>query len=95
MRATASSPACWWSGSRATTGRAAAAVRRLGELLPETEPALSAPGLRAVLVVCGCPARCAGVDGLTGPLVYVTGSEDVMPVAEKPARLLEGGKTDA
>lgn len=72
-----------------------AAVQRLRELLPEAELAPAAPGQRAALVVCGCPARCAGVDGLTGPLLYITGPEDVMSAAEKLARLLEGGRTDA
>lgn len=72
-----------------------AAVRRLGELLPEAKLAPAAPGQRATLVVCGCPVRCAGVGGLTGPLIYLTGPENLGPMAEKLARLLEGGKTDA
>jgi len=45
------------------------------------------------LVVCGCPARCAGVRDLELPaeaLVYVTGEADLSPAAEKLKRLLYG-----
>lgn len=71
------------------------AVRRLGELLPGGAMAPAAPGQRGTVVVCGCAARCAGVDGLTGPLVYVTGPEDLGPAAEKLSRLLRGGEAGA
>ena len=72
-----------------------AAVKRLGKVLPGAELGPVAPGQRGTLVVCGCAARCAGVEGLTGPLVYVTGPEDMCPAAEKLARLLEGGTPSA
>lgn len=72
-----------------------AVVQRLRDLLPEAELLPAAPGQRAALVVCGCPAQCAGVDGLTGPLLYITDPENVIPAAEKLARLLEGGRTNA
>lgn len=72
-----------------------AAVEQLQVLFPDAQLCPAVRGQCAVLVVCGCPARCAGVDGLTGPLIYMTDPEDVIPAAERLVRLLEGGRTDA
>lgn len=53
-----------------------AAVERLRARLPSAELRPAAPGQRAVLVVCGCPARCAGTSGLDGELVWICAPED-------------------
>ena len=52
-----------------------AAVERLQAQLPEVELRPAAPGQKAVLVVCGCPARCAGVSGLDGELIWLYAQE--------------------
>ena len=41
-----------------------AAVERLRAQLPAVELRPAAPGQEIVLVVCGCPARCANISGL-------------------------------
>lgn len=70
-----------------------AAVERMRARLPAVELRPAGPGERAVLVVCGCPARCAGVQDLEVPpeaLVYVTGEADLSPAEERLKRLLFG-----
>ena len=37
----------------------------------------AAPGQPAVVLVCGCPARCAGTAGLDGKLVWLCAPEDL------------------
>lgn len=86
---------CYCGGCNPRYDRVAA-VRELARLIPGCELVLARPGAGyPAAVVCGCPARCAGTDGLTGPLVYITGPEQIIPAAEQLARLLEGGKIDA
>ncbi len=71
-----------------------AAVECLRAHLPEVELRPAGPGQRAVLVVCGCPARCAGVQELDPEaLVYVTGEADLPPAAERLKRLLFGAQS--
>ncbi len=52
-----------------------AAAELVGSELPEAELRPAAPGQEAVLVVCGCPARCADVSGLDGELIWLCGPE--------------------
>lgn len=61
-----------------------AAVERLRALHPELRFVPARPGRRypAVLVVCGCPARCADVSGLEGTLVWLCGSEQLEEAAQ-------------
>ena len=40
-------------------------------------PPPAAPGQPAVVLVCGCPARCAGTAGLDGKLVWLCAPEDL------------------
>ena len=72
-----------------------AAVQALEKLLPGWEIVPVQPGADcpAAVVVCGCPARCAGTNDLNAPLVYVKDMRDVGPAAEALSRLLgvEGG----
>lgn len=67
-----------------------AAVGRLARLLPGWELVPVQPGTAypAVLVVCGCPARCAGTADLDAPLAYLKSGEEIGPAAEELARLL-------
>ena len=47
----------------------------------------------AVLVVCGCPSRCANVSDLAVPagrLIFLSGWEEALPVKEKLAEALKG-----
>lgn len=61
-----------------------ALVARLQSLFPGEcfQPAQPATPYAAVLVVCGCPTRCANVEGLAVPaggLIYLGGWEDLLP----------------
>lgn len=65
-----------------------ALVKRLEGMFPELEfvPAEAGKPYPAALVVCGCPARCANVSGLTVPaggLIYLSGGEDLLPARDK------------
>ena len=66
------------------------AVGELVKMLPGCDLAPTLPGKTypAVVVVCGCPARCAGVGGLDAPLVYLTDMRELCPAARELARLL-------
>lgn len=66
-----------------------AAVRQLARLFPgcELAPVLAGAAYPAVVVVCGCPARCAGVTDLDTPLVYLKDAGDLSHVARELARL--------
>lgn len=68
-----------------------AAVGRLAGLLPGCElvPALPGTAYPAV-VVCGCPAQCAGTADLDGPLVYLKEERELCRVAEALSLLLDG-----
>lgn len=69
-----------------------AAVGQLARMFPglELAPALPDTAYPAVVVVCGCPARCAGIDGLDAPLVYLTDVWELRPAAQELARHLGG-----
>ena len=46
----------------------------------------------AVLVVCGCPSRCANVSDLAVPagrLIFLSGGEELLPAKEKLAEALK------
>lgn len=71
-----------------------ALVKRLEGMFPELEfvPAEAGKPYPAVLVVCGCPARCANVSGLTVPaggLIYLSGGEDLLPARDKLKEALQ------
>ncbi len=63
-----------------------AAVERVRSSLPEAEFHPAAPGQEAVLVVCGCPARCADVSGLDGELIFLCGPEQCTQVVRRLRR---------
>lgn len=69
-----------------------AAVRQLARLLPGYELGPAQPGetYPAAVVVCGCPARCAGTADLDAPLVYLKELQDLYPAARELTRLLGG-----
>lgn len=70
-----------------------ALVRRLEGFFPDQQFVPAEPGqfYPAILVVCGCAARCAGVDGLISPaLIYLSGFEDLLPAREKLTQALRG-----
>ena len=60
-----------------------ALVKRIGGFFPEAEFVTAQAGVKypAVLVVCGCPSRCANV------------SEELLPAKEKLAEALKGQQT--
>ena len=72
-----------------------AVVERLKRFFPETEFVSAQDGTAypAVLVVCGCPSRCASVSGLlvpVGGLIAVNGFEDLLPAKEALRQALRG-----
>lgn len=72
-----------------------ALVGRLKGFFPDEEfvPARAGEPYPAVLVVCGCPSRCADVSALAVPaagLIYLGGFEDLLPAREKLKRALQG-----
>ena len=72
-----------------------ALVKRIGGFFPEAEFVTAQAGVKypAVLVVCGCPSRCANVSDLAVPagrLIYLSGWEELLPVKEKLAEALKG-----
>lgn len=60
-----------------------AAAELVRSALPETELRPAGPGQKAVLVVCGCPARCADVSGLDGELVFLCAPEQCGQAVER------------
>ena len=71
-----------------------ALVKRIGGFFPEAEFVTAQAGVKypAVLVVCGCPSRCANVSDLAVPagrLIYLSGWEELLPVKEKLAEALK------
>ena len=72
-----------------------ALVKRLMSFFPDSEfvPAQKATAYPAVLVVHGCPSRCADVSGLTVPaggMISLCGFEDLLPAREKLKSALQG-----
>lgn len=72
-----------------------ALVKRISSFFPETDfvTALSGVTYPAVLVVCGCPTRCANTSDLAVPvgrLIWVSGWEDLLPVKQKLEDALKG-----
>ena len=72
-----------------------ALVKRIGGFFPEAEFVTAQAGVKypAVLVVCGCPSRCANVSDLAVPagrLIYLSGWEELLPAKEKLAEALKG-----
>ena len=72
-----------------------AVVKRLAALLPDCDFVTAEAGkpYGAVLVVCGCPSRCASVEGLTVPaerLLYLGGWEDLLPIRDALKKALDG-----
>lgn len=69
-----------------------AAVEELARLLPGWVLVPAQPGAAypVAVVVCGCPARCAGTAGLSAPLVYLKDRQDLDCMARELARLLGG-----
>ena len=72
-----------------------ALVKRLSSFFPETEFVTAQAGVKypAVLVVCGCPTRCANTSDLAVPagrLIYLSGWEELLPVREKLSQALKG-----
>lgn len=70
-----------------------ALVRRLESFFPEAEVVAAEPGRSypAVLVACGCTARCADVSALAvsgDKLIYLKGFDDLLPAREKLGQLL-------
>lgn len=63
-----------------------AAVERLRTRLPDLELRPAAPEQETVLVVCGCPARCADVSGLSGRLVWLCSQSQWEETARTLAR---------
>ena len=71
-----------------------ALVKRIGGFFPEAEFVTAQAGVKypAVLVVCGCPSRCANVSDLAVPagrLIYLSGWEELLPAKEKLAEALK------
>ena len=71
-----------------------AVVERLRRFFPEVDlvPARDGTAYPAVLVVCGCPSRCADVSGLLAPgggLIAVNGFEDLLPAREQLTQALQ------
>lgn len=69
-------------------------VERLMQFFPETEfvPAQDGTAYPAVLVVCGCPSRCADTGGLLAPvggLIAVNGFEDLLPAKKALQQALQ------
>ena len=67
-----------------------ALVKRIGGFFPEAEFVTAQAGVKypAVLVVCGCPSRCANVSDLAVPagrLIFLSGWEELLPAKEKLA----------
>ena len=65
---------------------------------PEAEFVTAQAGVKypAVLVVCGCPSRCANVSDLAVPagrLIFLSGWEELLPAKEKLAEALKGQQT--
>lgn len=69
-----------------------ALVRELESLLSRETfvPAQEGVPYAAILVVCGCPSRCATVSGLTAPLVYMGAPEELLSVRDALQKLLDG-----
>ena len=72
-----------------------ALVKRIGGFFPEAEFVTAQAGVKypAVLVVCGCPSRCANVSDLAVPagrLIFLSGWEELLPATEKLAEALKG-----
>lgn len=63
-----------------------AAVERLRTQFPDLELRPAASGQEAVLVVCGCPARCADISGLNGRLVWLCSQSQWEEAAQMLAR---------
>ena len=71
-----------------------ALVKRIGGFFPEAEFVTAQAGVKypAVLVVCGCPSRCANVSDLAVPagrLIFLSGWEELLPAKEKLAEALK------
>ena len=71
-----------------------ALVKRIGGFFPEAEFITAQAGVKypAVLVVCGCPSRCANVSDLAVPagrLICLSGWEELLPAKEKLAEALK------
>lgn len=69
-------------------------VKRLMSFFPDVQfvPAQKATAYPAVLVVHGCPSRCADVSGLTVPaggMIPLCGFEDLLPAREKLKKALQ------
>ncbi len=75
-----------------------ALVQRLQAFFPEQEfvPAESGGSYPAVLVVCGCTARCADVSGLISPvMIYLSGDQDLLPARDQLTEALRSQKTQS
>ena len=77
-----------------------AVVNKLASLLPQAElvPAQAGAAYAGALVVCGCPSRCAGGDGLAVPpgrQVRLGGWEDLLPAKQRLEALLSAGGREA
>lgn len=77
-----------------------AVVNKLASLLPQAElvPAQAGAAYAGALVVCGCPSRCAGGDGLAVPpgrQVRLGGWEDLPPAKQRLEALLSAGGREA
>ena len=75
-----------------------ALVKRIGGFFPEAEFVTAQAGVKypAVLVVCGCPSRCANVSDLAVPagrLIFLSGWEELLPAKEKLAEALKWQQT--
>ena len=73
----------------------AAAVRRLHAALPGAAFVNAVPGQRydALLVVCGCSARCAGLHGLeSSRVVLLCREQDIAPAAKELTTLQRSGQ---
>ncbi len=71
-----------------------AAAKKLMGFFPDLTFCPAEPGVpyAAVLVICGCPSRCAGVQDLSVPsraLVRLSGWEELLPAKQALERLLE------
>ena len=71
-----------------------ALVKRIGGFFPEAEFVTAQAGVKypAVLVVCGCPSRCANVSDLAVPagrLIYLSGWEELLFI-DTVSRLVPG-----
>ena len=72
----------------------------MASLLPQAElvPAQAGAAYAGALVVCGCPSRCAGGDGLAVPpgrQVRLGGWEDLLPAKQRLEALLSAGGREA